>query len=114
MAGSVPYDADGLGSLSLTLGVIVLLLWGGVWAMRRMRPGVGFGSARDCTVLRSLALGPRERLVVVQVGARHLVLGVGSTAVSLLCELDEPLPAAAGDDKFGEAIRKAVGRWRGG
>jgi len=111
---SVPYDADGLGSLSLTLGIIVLLLWAGIWAMRRMRPGIGLGNAHDCTILRSLALGPRERLLVVRVGERHLVIGIGSSAVSLLCELDEPLPMALGDDRFGQAIRKAVGRWRGG
>ena len=110
----MPYDTDGLGSLSLTLGVIVLLLWGGIWAMRRMRPGIGLGNARDCTILRSLALGPRERLLVVQIGARHLVIGVGSASVSLICELAEPLPAVAGDDRFGEAVRKAMGRWRGG
>ena len=109
----MPYDADGLGSLSLTLGVIVLLLWGGIWAMRRMRPGIGLGGARDCTILRSLPLGPRERLIVVQIGARQLVVGVGSAAVSLICELDERLPAAVVDDRFGEAIKKAVGRWRG-
>ncbi|HTW53858.1 MAG TPA: flagellar biosynthetic protein FliO [Stellaceae bacterium] len=110
----MPYDADGLGSLSLTLGIIVLLLWGGIWAMRRMRPGVGLGNTRDCTILRSLALGPRERLLVVEVGVRQLVIGIGSASVSLICELDEKLPAAAaGDDRFGEAIRKAVGRWRG-
>jgi flagellar protein FliO/FliZ len=109
----VPYDADGLGSLSLTLGIIVLLLWGGIWAMRRMRPGVGFGNARDCAILRSLALGPRERLVVVQVGTRQLVVGIGSASVSLICELDERLPATATDEGFGEAIKKAVGRWRG-
>lgn len=110
----MPYDADGLGSLSLTLAIVVLLLWGGIWAVRRMRPGGGLGNARDCTILRSLTLGPRERIVVVRVGARHLVIGVGSASVSLLCELDEPLPAAAGDDRFAEAVRKAVGRWRGG
>ena len=109
----MPYDADGLGSLSLTLGVIVLLLWGGIWAMRRMRPGIGLGNARDCVILRSLALGPRERLVVVQVGARQLVVGIGSASVSLICELDERLPAATADDRFGEAIKKAMGRWRG-
>ena len=109
----MPYDADGLGSLSLTLGVIVLLLWGGIWAMRRTRPGIGLGNASDCTILRSLALGPRERLVVVQVGVRQLVIGIGSASVSLICELDERLPAATTDDKFGEAIKKAVGRWRG-
>jgi flagellar protein FliO/FliZ len=110
----MPYDADGLGSMSLTLGVVVLLLWGGIWAMRRMRPGVGLGNARDCMILRSLALGPRERLLVVQIGARHLVIGVGSASVSLICELAEPLPAAVSDDRFGEAVKKAVGRWRGG
>lgn len=108
----VPYDADGLGSLSLTLGIIVLLLWGGVWAMRRMRPGIGLGNSRDCTILRSLPLGPRERLLVVEIGARQLVIGIGSASVSLICELDERLPAA-NDDRFGEAIRKAVGKWRG-
>jgi len=110
----MPYDADGLGSMSLTLGVIVLLLWGAIWAMRRMRPGFGLANARDCAVLRSLTLGPRERLLVVQIGPRHLVIGVGSGSVSLICELTEPLPAAAGDDRFGEAVKKAVGRWRGG
>lgn len=111
----MPYDADGLNALLLTVGAMVALLWGAAWALRRMRPGAAGGwSARDCTVLRSLALGPRERLLVVRVGDRHLVIGVGSASVSLLCELDEPLPAAAGEHNFGEAIRKAVGRWRGG
>lgn len=109
----MPYDAVGLDSLTLTLGAVVLLLWGGIWAMRRLRPGAGIGYARDCTVLRSLTLGPRERLLVVRVGARQLVIGIGSNSVALLCELDEALPEAAGDDRFGEAIKKAVGRWRG-
>jgi flagellar protein FliO/FliZ len=113
----VPYDVDDLTSLSLTIAILVLLLWGAIWLVRRMRPGaVSLWDGRDCAVIRSLALGPRERLVVVRVGSRQLVVGVGSASVSLLCELDEPLPPAGGavDHKFGEAIRKAVGRWRGG
>ena len=109
----MPYDTVGLDSLSLTLGVIVLVLWGGIWAMRRLRPGT-LGNARDCSIVRSLALGPRERLLVVQVGARHLVIGVGSASVSLLCELDGPLPPAARDVRFAETMRKTLGRWRDG
>jgi flagellar protein FliO/FliZ len=110
----VPYQADGLASLSLTIGAIVIVLWGGVWLLRRMQPGAGVWGARDCVVVRSLALGARERLVVVRVGTRHLVLGVGSAGVSLLCELAEPLlPAAPTDGKFGEVFRNAVERWRG-
>jgi flagellar protein FliO/FliZ len=109
----VPSDALGFDSLSLALGAVVLLLWGGLWAMRRMRPGSGIGTTRDCTILRSLALGPRERLLVVQIGARQLVIGVGANAVSLLCELDTPLAQTAAGDGFGAAIRKATERWRG-
>jgi len=111
----VPYEADGLASLSLAIGVIVLLLWGGMWALRRMRPSAPVWGARDCSIVRSVTLGPRERLVVVRVGTRHLVVGVGSAAVSLLCELDEPLaPIAPANAKFGEAIRKAMERWHTG
>ena len=111
----MPYLADGLTSLSLALVTTVVLLWGALWLLRRMRPGTATGGARDCLVVRSLTLGARERLVVVRVGTRHLVLGVGSAAISLLCELDEPLPSAVpAKEKFGEAFRKALERWRGG
>lgn len=109
----MPYDGVSFDSLSLTLGIIVLLLWGGIWAMRRLRPGSTVGNARDCSIVRALTLGPRERLLVVQVGARHLVIGVSSASVSLLCELDGPLPMA-GEAGFGETMRKTLGRWRGG
>jgi flagellar protein FliO/FliZ len=111
----MPYEAGGFAPLLLTIAILVLLLWGAVWAVRRMRPGAAGWETRDCTIVRSLALGPRERLLVVRVGTRHLVVGVGSSSVSLLCELDEPLLAAANaQQNFGEAIRRAVGRWRGG
>lgn len=109
----MPYDTESLLSLSLTIGMIVVLLGIGLWAVRRMRPGAALWNARDCAVLRSLPLGPRERLVVVRVGERQLVVGVGGAAVSLLCELDPPLAiAAATEGKFGEAMRQAAGRWR--
>jgi len=111
----VPSEADPLGSLSLAIGAIVILLWGALWVLRRQRPGAGMWGARDCVVVRSLALGARERLVVVRVDARYLVLGVGAAGVSLLCELDEALPSAApANAKLGEVLQKAVGRWRSG
>jgi flagellar protein FliO/FliZ len=111
----MPDAGNGLASLSLTIAAIVALLAGAAWLLRRMRPSAAMWGARDCIVVRSVALGPRERIVVVRVGVKHLVLGVGSAAVSLLCELDEPLPPlTAANEKFGEAIRKAIERWHGG
>jgi flagellar protein FliO/FliZ len=107
---------DGFTSLFLEVGVIVAVLWVALWLLVRRRgaPGPSFG-ARDCQILRQLAVGPRERVIVVRIGAKQLVLGTSSTSVTLICELDEPLPPAdAGGGVFGEVIRKAVGRWRVG
>ena len=110
----MPYEPDGLASVSLALLVVAVLLWGGLWALRRARPNGAVWGPGDCTVIRSLALGPRERLLVVRVGSKHLVVGVGSAAISLLCELDEPLaPVVSADTKFGQAVRNAIKRWHG-
>jgi len=111
----MPYEGGELSSLSLAIGGTVLLLWCALWALRRARPTAASWSGRDCAVVRSLSLGPRERLVVVRIGTKHLVIGVGSAAISLLCELDEPLsPSAPASSKFSEAFRKAARRWHGG
>jgi len=108
------HEVDGLASLLLTMAVFVVLLLGALWALRRTRPnGLAWG-ASDCRIVRSLSLSSRERLLVVCVGSKHLVIGVGPTAISLLGELDEPLPPIVpANAKFGEALRKAMGRWHG-
>ncbi len=107
----MPADMSGLASLSLTSAAIVLLLWGAIWVLRRLRPGAVW-AARDCVVLRSLALGPRERLLVVRIGTRHLVVGVGAASVSLLCELQEALPPPPDGETFRAAMQKAMRPWR--
>lgn len=110
----MPLEPDAFNSLLLATGVLVIVLGGAVWLMRRMRPGSSWGGSGDCAIIRSLSLGPRERLVVVRVGTRHLVLGVTASSVSLLCELDAPLqPPGSSDPAFGVAVRQAVDRWRG-
>jgi flagellar protein FliO/FliZ len=110
----VPYEMDGLTSLSLGVGIIVVLLWAALWALRRARPN-GFAPRNDdCRIMRALSLGPRERLYVVAVGAKQLVVGVSPGAISLLCELDTPLsPSAPATAGFADFVRKARETWRG-
>jgi flagellar protein FliO/FliZ len=109
------YEADSLSSLTLGVGVIVILLWAALWWLRRTRPNGFTSRTEDCKVIRSLALGPREKLLVVAIGTRQLVVGVGTAAISQLGELDEPLsPIAPANTGFGEAVRKARERWHGG
>ncbi len=107
----MPYEPDSLASLSWAVGGVVILLWAGLWALRRARPSSRGASLEDCRIMRSLALGPRERLLVVAVGNKHLVIGVHSAAISLLCELDEPLSQTP-TVGFGEAVRRAREKWR--
>lgn len=108
------YEVDGLASLALAIGIIGALLCGILWALRRAQPRATMWGAADCQVIRSIALGPRERLFVVRVGAKDLVLGVGAAGVSLLCELNEPMPLASPvNARFSEAVRNALKQLHG-
>ena len=107
---------DGFGSLFLEIGGIVVAFWVALWFVARRGRGAGVAwSTRDCQVLRQLAIGPRERVVVVRIATKQFVLGVGSASVSLISELEEPLPAAdTPGGAFADAVRRAMGRWHVG
>ncbi len=64
-------------------------------ALRRTRH-FGVGRRPVIRLTGGLALGPRERIAVVEVGGRWLVLGVTGQSIQLLTTLDEP-PAEIGD-----------------
>lgn len=74
-------------ALALVLGLILGL----AWLLKRL-PGTGFRQVEGMRVVAQLALGTKERAVVVEVGGRQLLLGVTPGSVSLLQELPEPLP----------------------
>ena len=68
--------------LALVLALIPLVLW----ALKRLqtyRPG---GASRQLEITGQLALGARERVVMVRLNDRVLVLGVTPQQISLLTE----------------------------
>jgi flagellar protein FliO/FliZ len=85
--------------LVLVLALIPLVLW----ALKRLqtfRPG---GGTRQLEVTAQLALGARERVVLVRVHDRLLVLGVTPQQITLLAEsaaagspaAEPPVPGAS-------------------
>lgn len=74
-------------ALLLVLGLIVGL----GWLLKRM-PGSGFRPAAGLKLVASLPLGPKERVVVVEVNGEQLLLGVTAGGISTLHALPEPLP----------------------
>lgn len=105
----------GLLPLLLGMGVVVLVLGGVLWLVRRRFGPTGFTKI-DCSVVGALAVGPRERLVVVRVEGKRLLLGVTASAIGLLCELPTTAssPSAPAPAGFGAALSQAFDRWRGG
>ena len=78
-------------SLVLILGGFALV----AWLARRYLPGLG-GSQGVVKVVGATMVGPRERVVVIEVEDARLVLGVGGGQVRLLHTLPR---AATGENR---------------
>lgn len=104
----------GLMPLLVGMGVVVLMLGGLLWLVRR-RFGPTGSAKIDCSVMGALALGPRERLVMVRVEGKRLLLGVTNNAIGVLCELPEnaAAPSAPAPAGFSAVLAQAFDRWRG-
>lgn len=72
------------------LFIIVLLIVGMAWLMRRMA-NVGGLAAGNLKVLGGVSVGQRERVVLVQAGDIQLLVGVAPGAVRTLHIMDEPI-----------------------
>ncbi|WP_455921617.1 flagellar biosynthetic protein FliO [Pseudomonas putida] len=85
-----------LGKTALAFAVVVasILLCG--WLAKRMRPGHTRPGAH-LRLVSSTSVGQRERVVIVQVQERWLVLGVTPQHISALSEMPAPadVPATA-------------------
>ncbi|HEX6733259.1 MAG TPA: flagellar biosynthetic protein FliO [Azonexus sp.] len=57
------------------LALIVSLLLGAAWLARKVTGGKGFGQG-GMRVIGGVALGPRERIVLLEVGEEWLVIGI--------------------------------------
>jgi flagellar protein FliO/FliZ len=77
------------------LGLVLAAIAGTAWLLRKFSPGqvAASGALR---VVGGVAIGPKERVVLVDVGETRLVLGVAPGHISTLHEMPRPAdePAA--------------------
>jgi flagellar protein FliO/FliZ len=85
-----PVTLSGLLQVLLGLALVVAAIVATGWLLRRLGPSQSAGGL--LRVVGGVMVGPRERLVVVEVGEQWLVLGVATGGVNLL----HVLPRAAG------------------
>ncbi len=88
--------------------VLVLLVFAGLaWLLRRFMAGQPVGGGR-LKVIEGLPLGPRDRLLLVQVGETQLLLGQSPGRLVALHVLERPLPAGSAGASFGEGLKQAL------
>lgn len=77
----------------LGLGLVLAAIAGAAWLLRRFTPGQ-VGSAGAMRVVSGVMVGPKERVVLVDVGETRLVVGVAPGQVSLLHQMPRPAEEA--------------------
>lgn len=78
-----------LGKMAAVLALVVGLILLCAYLLKRLGPAQAMG-ARRLRVVASQAVGPRERVVVLELAGEWLVVGVGGGQVSRLHVLPEP------------------------
>ena len=106
VSGSAYLMQLSIGLMVVLVGIVVL-----AWFMKRMS-GIQHSSGGNLRVLEGLAIGPRERIVLLQAGKDQIVVGVAQGTIQTLHVLGEtvdvPEPSATPDfaKKLTEAIKR--------
>ena len=95
-AASPPVVSPSTSIFQVFLGLLLVLglIAACAWLLKRMTPG-GLSGAAGMRVVGGLMVGPKERIVVVELDGNWLVLGVTASQVSLLHTM--PKPEGSGD-----------------
>lgn len=95
--------------LLLVLGLIFFL----AWLLRRVQ-GAAPGSGQVIEILGSRSLGPRDRLLLVQVGKEQILIGHSPGSIEALHVMAEPVdvPAAArqATPEFAQRLMELMGK----
>ncbi|MBC6624370.1 flagellar biosynthetic protein FliO [Pseudomonas sp.] len=94
--------------LLLVIGLIFLL----AWLMRRVQR-IGPGNGQVIELVGSRALGPRDRLVLVQVGEEQILLGITPGRIIPLHVLKTPVDAVkteAATPEFAQRLMELLGK----
>ncbi len=113
-AASAP-SLMGVAQVLFALLLVLFAIFACAWLLRRFGPGQ-FGGNAHMRVVGGVMVGPKERVVIVEVQGTWLVLGVTPTAISTLHSVNKPedlSPASVPlSVNFAERLVSAIGKRR--
>ncbi|SDV12427.1 flagellar biosynthetic protein FliO [Pseudomonas vancouverensis] len=95
--------------LLLVIGLIFLL----AWLLRRVQQAGPAGKGQVIDIIGSRALGPRDRLMLVQVGNEQILLGLSPGSITALHVLKEPVQVPTTDKatpEFAQRLLEMLGK----
>lgn len=99
---------------SLGLLVVLSVFFLCVWGVRKLS-GLSVGGAEKMRVIGGLSLGLREKVILLQVGRKQLILGVTPGRIETLhvlegddCLIKEETVSAPAETGFAQKLRQAI------
>ena len=114
-AAPAPADLDlgGLLRVCASLADVIALIVASGWILRRVQGGNARGGSR-LRCLESVAVGMKERVVLVQAGEQQILVGVAPGNVRTLHVFAEPIAAPTPNAIApAAAFRNVFAQWRG-
>lgn len=111
VGSSLVKPGDYLGQIVISLLLIILVIFAAAWVLKRYSrlTGITNGSLQ---VLGMLSVGQREKILLVKVGEKQLLLGATTSKITTLYELDEPVELESKSEKpsvsFYERLQEAI------
>src|ERR1700730_7934105 len=107
-----PLSVSSLAQLTLSLVVIVGLIFAISWVLKRLKVSAPRGGRGQIAVLDELTVGARERVMLLRVGDSQVLVGIGAGGMVALTPMSNPLvivgaPAAP---VFAERLREFMKR----
>ncbi|SDX08572.1 flagellar protein FliO/FliZ [Marinobacter mobilis] len=112
----VPGAVGSLASLGLGLLVVIALIFGCAWLVRRMSGLAGMNN-QLMKVVAVMNLGTRERIALLDVGGKQILVGITPSTIRTLHVFDEPIanPADLDSSDFARRLQGMIGKsWKGG
>lgn len=115
LVNTSPVDVSGsVVKVVLGLFLVVVAIFASAWFFRRFG-SVSSVPSESLRIVGGLNIGNREKIMLVQVGEKQILVGVTSTNINTLHVLDEAVPVSSSvavGDNFAAKLNQAVKQWK--
>ncbi|MFL1455648.1 flagellar biosynthetic protein FliO [Marinobacter sp. GN3S48] len=110
-SGRAPDTLVTMLSLGGGLLAVIAIIYGCAWIIRRMNGMTGMNN-QAMKVVSVMALGARERIALIEVGGKQILVGITPSAIRTLHVFEEPVvtPGQGSSSEFARRLQGMIGK----